>query len=58
LQAAEQAQGRQSDLVHAVQLELEQVRYEVRLVARQYEATDPDNRLVASEANVYHSAAL
>jgi hypothetical protein len=30
----------------------------VRLVARQYEATDPDNRLVASEANVYHSAAL
>ena len=31
------------------ELQLEQARYEVRLAQRQYDAVDPDNRLVASE---------
>jgi len=33
----------------AVELELEQGRYEARLAARRYEAVDPDRRLVAAE---------
>jgi hypothetical protein len=31
------------------ELQLEQARYEARLAQRQYDAVDPDNRLVASE---------
>ena len=31
------------------QLQLEQARYEVRIAQRQYDAVDPDNRLVASQ---------
>lgn len=58
LQAAEQAKGRQSDLVRALQLELEQARYEARLAARRYEAIDPDNRLVASELESRWNTAL
>jgi hypothetical protein len=49
LEAAEQLAGQQSDRTRALQLELEQVQYEARLAARRYEATDPDNRLVAAE---------
>lgn len=49
LQAAEKIFEHQSDRVHALELELEQARYEARLAARRYEAIDPDNRLVASE---------
>ena len=33
----------------ALELEVEQARYEVQLAQRRYEAVDPDNRLVASE---------
>ena len=34
---------------HQRELQLEQARYEARLAQRQYDAVDPDNRLVASE---------
>jgi hypothetical protein len=49
LQAADQFVEQQSARVHALELELEQARYEARLAARRYDAIDPDNRLVASE---------
>jgi DNA invertase Pin-like site-specific DNA recombinase len=49
LQAADQFAEQQSARVHALELELEQARYEARLAARRYDAIDPDNRLVASE---------
>jgi hypothetical protein len=39
-------------------LELEQARYEARLAGRRYEATDPENRLVASELECRWNAAL
>jgi hypothetical protein len=49
LEAADQMQRRQNQGTRALQLELEQARYEARLAARRYEAIDPDNRLVAAE---------
>ena len=52
LQAADQILEQHCDRMHALQLELEQARYEARLAARRYEAIDPDNRLVASELEV------
>jgi DNA invertase Pin-like site-specific DNA recombinase len=42
----------------AVELELEQARYEARLSARRYEAVDPDHRLVAAELEARWNAAL
>jgi hypothetical protein len=58
LEAAEQLGQRQSDLAHALELELEQARYEARLAARRYEAIDPENRLVAAELESRWNAAL
>lgn len=58
LEAAEQAQQRQSDCARALELELEQARYEARLAARRYEAIDPDNRLVAAELETRWNTAL
>jgi len=58
LQAADQILERQSDRVHALELELEQARYDARLAARRYEAIDPDNRLVASELESRWNIAL
>jgi hypothetical protein len=49
LEAAEQMQQKRRDLRKAIELELEQARYEARLAARRYESVDPDQRLVASE---------
>jgi hypothetical protein len=40
------------------QLRLERARYEVRLAQRQYDAVDPDNRLVARELERRWEAAL
>ena len=51
-------QKRQSDRTHALQLELEQARYEARLAARRYEAIDPENRLVAAELESRWNTAL
>jgi hypothetical protein len=36
------------DLRQAIELELEQARYEARLAAQRYESVDPDKRLVAA----------
>lgn len=58
LEAAEQARQRQSDRARALELELEQARYEARLAARRYEAIDPDNRLVAAELESRWNTAL
>lgn len=49
LEAAEQMQQKRRDVRKAIELELEQARYEARLAARRYEAVDPDQRLVAAE---------
>lgn len=49
VQAIEQMREQQRQHRHAVELELEQARYDARLAARRYEAVDPANRLVASE---------
>jgi hypothetical protein len=58
LEAAEQLRQRQSDRTHALELELEQARYEARLAARRYEAIDPENRLVAAELESRWNTAL
>jgi DNA invertase Pin-like site-specific DNA recombinase len=49
LEAAEQMQQKRQDLRKAIELELEQARYEARLAARRYESVDPEQRLVAAE---------
>jgi len=58
LEAADQVLKRQSDRTRALQLELEQARYEARLAARRYEAIDPENRLVAAELESRWNTAL
>src|SRR5215471_4260609 len=58
LQAAEQLARQQSDRTRALQLELQQARYEARLAARRYEAIDPENRLVAAELESRWNTAL
>jgi len=58
LEAADQMQRRQNEGTRALQLELEQARYEARLAARRYEAMDPDNRLVAAELESRWNMAL
>jgi DNA invertase Pin-like site-specific DNA recombinase len=42
----------------ALELELEQAAYEVKLATRRYEAVDPDNRLVAAELEMRWNTAL
>jgi hypothetical protein len=49
LRAAEQIAEQHSERTRALELELEQARYEARLAARRYEAADPENRLVTAE---------
>ena len=49
LEATEQMQHKRQDLRTAIELELEQARYEARLAARRYESVDPEQRLVAAE---------
>ncbi len=58
LQANEQLQQQQSGRIRALEMELEQAKYEARLACRRYEAVDPDNRLVASELENRWNAAL
>src|SRR5260370_13928145 len=58
LEAAEQMQQKRRDLRSAIELELEQARYEARLAARRYESVDPDQRLVAAELEARWNAAL
>jgi len=49
LQAAEQERSQQSEHRRALQLGLDQARYQARLAERRYEAVDPEQRWVASE---------
>ena len=49
LQAAERLAMQDVDQRKALEVELEQARYEARLAARRHEAVDPDQRLVAAE---------
>jgi len=58
LEAAEQMQQKRRDLRKAIELELEQARYEARLAARRYESVDPDQRLVAAELEARWNAVL
>ena len=58
LDAADQMQQKQRDLRTAIELELEQARYEARLAARRYESVDPDQRLVAAELEARWNTAL
>jgi DNA invertase Pin-like site-specific DNA recombinase len=58
VEAAEKMRRHLQDQRRAVELELEQARYEAKLSARRYEAVDPDNRLVAAELEARWNAAL
>ena len=58
LEAAEQMRRQRFEQRRALELEVEQARYEAHLASRRYEAVDPDNRLVASELEARWNAAL
>ena len=58
LEAADRVVQQNLEWRRALDLELEQARYEARLAARRYEAVDCDNRLVASELEARWNAAL
>jgi hypothetical protein len=58
LEAAEQMRQQRQDLRKAIELEVEQARYEARLAERRYEAVDPDQRLVAAELEARWNVAL
>jgi len=47
--ATEQEQLQQDEIISALKRELEAAQYAARRAEKQYETTDPDNRLVASE---------
>jgi len=49
VQAIEQVREQQMQHRQAMELELEQARYDAHLAARRYESVDPANRLVATE---------
>jgi DNA invertase Pin-like site-specific DNA recombinase len=49
LQAIDACDSEGDDACRQIETALEQARYEARLAQRQYEACDPDNRLVAAE---------
>ena len=57
-QAAQTAQQVSAALVRAVELELQQARYQADLEARRYQEVDPHNRLVALELERRWEAAL
>jgi hypothetical protein len=58
LEAAEQVRQKRQDLRKAIELEVEQARYEARLAARRYESVDPQQRLVAAELEARWNSAL
>ncbi len=58
VRVAEQRSQQQNERARALELELEQARYEARLAGRRYESVDPDNRLVASELEARWNASL
>lgn len=58
LEAAARVKQQDAEWRRALDLELEQARYEAGLAARRYESVDPLNRLVASELEARWNAAL
>ena len=56
--AAEQETVQQDEIISVLKTELEAARYSARRAEKQYEATDPDNRLVASELERRWNSAL
>jgi DNA invertase Pin-like site-specific DNA recombinase len=56
--AAREVNSQLDERHRALELELEQARYEVKLATRRYEKVDPDNRLVASELEARWNAAI
>ncbi len=58
VEAAETMRRHFQEQRRAVELELEQSRYEAKLAARRYEAVDPDQRLVAAELEARWNTAL
>ena len=58
IEAAEQMLQKRQDLRKAIELELQQARYEARLGARRYESVDPEQRWVAAELEVRWNTAL
>lgn len=58
VEAAEKMRQQLREQRRAVELELEQARYEARLAARRYEAVDPEQRLVAAELEARWNTAL
>src|ERR1022692_2033359 len=58
VEAAEKMRQQWQQQRRAVELELEQARYEAKLSGRRYEAVDPDNRLVVAELEGRWNAAM
>jgi len=58
VEAAEKMRQHGGEQRRAVELELEQARYEAKLAGRRYEAVDPDRRLVAAELEARWNTAL
>ncbi|MGH9353632.1 MAG: recombinase family protein, partial [Terriglobia bacterium] len=58
IEAAERVVQQDTEWRRALDLELEQARYEAGLAARRYESVDPQNRLVASELEARWNVAL
>jgi DNA invertase Pin-like site-specific DNA recombinase len=58
LEAADNMRQQRHEQRSALELELEQARYEAKVSARRYEAVDPDNRLVAAELEARWNVAL
>jgi len=58
VEAAEKMRRQYQEQRRAVELELEQARYEAKLAARRYEAVDPGQRLVAAELEARWNTAL
>jgi DNA invertase Pin-like site-specific DNA recombinase len=58
LDAWDQSQNVEDEKQRALKLALEKARYEANRIERQYEATEPENRLVAAELEKRWNAAL
>ena len=56
--ATEQEKVHQGEIICALKRELEAAQYAARRAEKQYDTTDPDNRLVASELERRWNAAL
>jgi hypothetical protein len=56
--ASRQATSRQDELVQSLRLELQAARYEAERIRRQYDAAEPEHRLVAGELERRWDAAL